>query len=44
MIEMLFDLYLAQLEKYSRSFTVLTGNLVNRQELIKVSISRLLNP
>ena len=42
--EMLFDLYLEQLEKYGRNFTILTGNLENRQELIKVSISELLNP
>lgn len=42
--EMLFDLYLEQLEKYSRNFTILTGNLENRQELIKVSISELLIP
>jgi hypothetical protein len=41
---MLFDLYLEQLEKYGRNFTILTGNLENRQELIKVSISKLLNP
>jgi nicotinamide riboside kinase len=42
--DMLFDLYLEQLEKYSRNFTILTGNLENRQELIKGSISELLNP
>ncbi len=42
--EMLFDLYLEQLEKSGRNFTILTGNLENRQELIKVSISELLNP
>lgn len=42
--DMLFGLYLDQLEKYGRSYTVLTGNLENRQELIKVSISELLNP
>lgn len=42
--EMLFGLYREQLEKYGRNFTILTGNLENRQELIKVSISQLLNP
>lgn len=42
--DMLFGLYRDQLEKYGRDFTILTGNLENRQELIKVSISQLLNP
>ena len=42
--EMLFGLYREQLEKYGRSYSILTGNLENRQELIKVSISELLNP
>ena len=42
--DMLFGLYLDQLEKYGRSYTVLTGNLENRQELIKVSIYGLLKP
>ena len=42
--DMLFGLYREQLEKYGRNFTILTGNLENRQELIKVSISQLLNP
>ena len=41
--EMLFGLYLEQLEKYGRNFTILTGHLENRQELIKVKISELLN-
>jgi nicotinamide riboside kinase len=41
--EMLFGLYLEQLEKYGRNFTILTGYLENRQELIKVKISELLN-
>jgi len=41
---MLFGLYRDQLEKYGRSYSILTGNLENRQELIKVSISELLNP
>lgn len=42
--DMLFGLYREQLEKYGRNMTILTGNLENRQELIKVSISQLLNP
>jgi nicotinamide riboside kinase len=42
--EMLFGMYREQLEKYGRNCTILTGNLENRQELIKVSISQLLNP
>jgi nicotinamide riboside kinase len=42
--EMLFGLYRDQLEKFGRSYSILTGNLENRQELIKVSISELLNP
>ncbi len=41
--EMLFALYLEQLEKYGRNFTILNGHLKNRQELIKVKISELLN-
>jgi nicotinamide riboside kinase len=42
--DMLFGLYREQLEKYGRNMTILTGNLENRQELIKVSISQLWNP
>mgnify|MGYP000013414572 CR=1 FL=1 len=42
--EMLFGLYRDQLEKFGRSYSILKGNLENRKELIKVSISRLLNP
>jgi nicotinamide riboside kinase len=42
--EMLFGLYRDQLEKFGRSYSILTGNLEKRQELIKVSISELLNP
>ena len=42
--DMLFGLNREQLEKYGRNMTILTGNLENRQELIKVSISQLWNP
>lgn len=41
--QQLFDLYLAALQKNERSFTILSGSLEKRQELIKVKVLSLLN-
>lgn len=39
----LFELYLDALQKNDRSFTILSGSLEKRQELIKVKVLSLLN-
>jgi nicotinamide riboside kinase len=41
--EHLFEMYLDDLQKNERNFTVLTGSLENRQEVIKVEVLSLLN-
>lgn len=41
--QFLFDLYLESLKQFNRNFTVLTGSIENRQELIKVKVYELLN-
>jgi hypothetical protein len=41
--EHLFEMYLGDLQKNERNFTVLTGSLENRQEVIKVEVLSLLN-
>jgi nicotinamide riboside kinase len=41
--QQLFEFYLATLQKNRRSFTILSGPLEKRQELIKVKVLSLLN-
>ncbi len=41
--QQLFEFYLAALQKNGRSFTILSGPLEKRQELIKVKVLSLLN-
>lgn len=41
--EQLFEFYLAALQKSERSFTILSGSLEKRQELIKIKVLSLLN-
>lgn len=41
--QQLFEFYLAALQKNERSFTILSGSLEKRQELIKIKVLSLLN-
>jgi nicotinamide riboside kinase len=41
--EQLFEIYQKELVAFNRPFTILKGDLKTRQELIKVSITKLLN-